>query len=77
MKRDKLEKFIGKRVTIILTDGDEVTGELHKTGEDMFKNDANLYIQKNYYTLINPKCHLIFRSSHVKKIQLNIGGILW
>lgn len=77
MKKDELERLIGRVVTIILLDGDEITGELHKTGEELFKNNASLYIPRKRYTLIkqdgNNTC--VFRSSHVKKLYLNIGGI--
>lgn len=77
MKKELLEKYLGKQVTITLLRGEIITGELQKTGTEIFKNNSNLYIPKNYYTLIKPDCYKIFRSSHVKKIQLNIGGILW
>lgn len=69
MKREELEKYIGKQVKITLFDNETITGELHKTGEEQFKNDANLYIPKNYYFVIYPHSCL-FRCSHVKKIQL-------
>ena len=38
MKRSELEKYLGKRVTVTLFDGDVISGELHKTGEEAFKN---------------------------------------
>lgn len=68
MKRNDLEKYLGKVVTITLFDNDIITGELHKTGEERFKNDPNLYIPKNLYFLINPQS-VLFRSSHVKKLK--------
>lgn len=62
MKRDKLEKYLGKIVEITLYDGDIVKGELHKTGD----------IPHNYYFLINPQSCL-FRCSHVIKIKINLN----
>lgn len=48
MKREKLEQYLGKKVKITLFDGEVIKGELHKTGEEQFKNDPDLYIrQKN------------------------------
>ena len=67
MKRSELEKYLGKVVTIKLFDYDVITGELHKTGEEQFRNDLNLYIPQKYYFLINFQSCL-FRSSHVKKL---------
>ena len=75
MKRAELEKFLGKKVEVKLFNGDIVQGILHKTGEEMFKSNLNLYIPENRYFLTddNDKCiSYLFRSSHVKKI--NWGG---
>lgn len=68
MKKTELEKYLGCNVEIILFDGDTIKGELHKTREEIFKNDPNLYIPNNYYFLIKPYSYL-FRSSHVKQIK--------
>lgn len=68
MKRSDLEQHLGKTVTITLFDNDVITGELHKTGEETFRNNANLYIPRKWYFLINPQSCL-FRSSHVKKLK--------
>lgn len=68
MKKSKLDKFIGKKVTITLFDNEVISGELHKTGENMFIHDVNLYIPKNEYFCINPQSCL-FKCSHVKKIK--------
>ncbi len=68
MKRSDLEKHLGKKVTITLFDNDVITGELHKTGEEQFKNDANLYLPQKRYFLTSPQSCL-FRSSHVKKLK--------
>ena len=76
MKRDKLEEYIGKKVKVTLFDDEIVNGELHKTGEEQFKNDANLYIPYNYYFVVKgqelngfEKTSCIFKSSHVKKLK--------
>ena len=69
MKRDKVEEFIGKQVVVKLFDETTVVGELHKTGEEQFKGDSNLYIPSNYYFLINPQSCL-FRSSHITKMNI-------
>lgn len=67
MKRSDLEQYLGKVVTIKLFDNEVITGELHKTGEEKFKNNPNLYIPQKCYFLINPQSCL-FKSSHVKKL---------
>ncbi|MDO5559404.1 MAG: hypothetical protein Q4F95_07360 [Oscillospiraceae bacterium] len=77
MKRSDLEKYLGKKVRVTFFDGETeegetCTGELHKTGEEQFKNNSNLYISQKYYFLINPQSFL-FKCSHVKEIQI-IGG---
>lgn len=70
MKKSDLDSFIGKKVTITLFDDDVISGELHKTGEEIFKNDLELYLPQNYYVLINP-LSCIFRCSHIKKMEVN------
>lgn len=68
MKRDDLEKYIGLKVCITLFDKDVIEGELHKTGEERFKNDINLYLPKNLYFCI-PSRSCLFRCSHVIKLK--------
>lgn len=68
MKREELEKYIGKKVQIILFDKEIIEGELHKTREERFRNDSNLYLPDKRYFLINPQSCL-FRCSHVIKIK--------
>lgn len=72
MKRCDLEKFLQKTVTVLCYDGYSAEGELHKTGEALFRNDPNLYLPHNYYFCTAPgTAHCIshlFRSSMVKKI---------
>lgn len=67
MKREDMEKHLGKAVEITLFDGEVIRGELHKTREEKFKSNPNLYIPYNYYFLINPQS-CIFKCSHVKKL---------
>lgn len=67
MKREELEKYLGKKVRITLFDKKVIEGELHKTGEEKFRNNPNLYLPQKYYFLINPQSCL-FRSSHVIKL---------
>ena len=59
MKREELEKQVWDLV---------IKGELHKTREEKFKNEPNLYIPNNYYFLINPQSCL-FKCSHVRKLN--------
>ena len=68
MKRGNLEQHLGKVVTITLFDNDVITGELHKTGEEKFRNNPNLYLPQKCYFLINPQSCL-FKCSHVKKLK--------
>ena len=71
MTRTEFEKYLGQNVEILIFDNTIIRGILHKTGEEMFKNNANLYIPRNYYFCIdeNGECvKCIFRVSHVKKI---------
>lgn len=71
MNRSELEKYINKTVEIELFDGEQVKGELHKTGEKQFVNNDNLYIPKNYYFCVESPL-LVFRSSHVRRINNEI-----
>ncbi|MEF9892625.1 MAG: hypothetical protein RR738_04785 [Anaerorhabdus sp.] len=78
MKRDILDELIGMVVTVVLFDGDEITGELHKTGEEIFKDNPNLYIPKNRYVLIEHfgKHSCVFRSSHVTKLRIDVSNYI-
>lgn len=49
MTRYELERHLGKYVEIVLFDGTVIEGILHKTGEKVFENDANLSIPKLRY----------------------------
>lgn len=72
MTRIELEKHLGEYVKIILFDGDIILGYLHKTGEEMFKDEPNLYIPKNlYFVTLNKESNItfsyLFKVSHIKK----------
>lgn len=71
MTKTKLEKHLGKNVRITLFDGDMVVGQLHKTGEGIFKNEPNLYIPKNFYFCISDVggVSCIFKVSHIKNLK--------
>lgn len=71
MKKIYLEKFLGDYVRIKLFDNSVYEGVIHKTGEEHFLNDPNLYIPKNKYFLMdNGKLvSCIFRSSHVVNLD--------
>ena len=74
MKREELEKHLGRTVEITLFDGDTIKGELHKTREERFKNEPNLYIPYNYYFLINPQscifiCSPLTKEDRVPRIR--------
>lgn len=67
MKRSELEKYLGKKVTIKLFNNEIITGVLHKTGEEQFKHEPNLYIPENCYFLLPQS--VIFKCSHVRKLK--------
>lgn len=72
MKKDILEIYLNKKVTILLPDYTIHTGILYKV-EDYAKRDISLKGYKNYYIIINKtdfsKNHILFKSSHVKEIK--------
>ena len=73
MKRAELEKFLGKNVEVTIFDGDTYRGVLHKSGEDMFKDDLNLYLPHKRYFVVDYKGNCVsclFRSTHVKKLKI-------
>ena len=63
------ELEVATNVEVKLFNGVICKGELHKTGEAMFKGDPNLYIPKNYYFTWNPHNNWVFRSSYIKSIK--------
>lgn len=71
MKRIELEKYLGHKVKVTMIpelNREVIAGELHKTGEDQFKDNPNLYLKKNYYFLSKPQSYL-FRCSYVQKVR--------
>lgn len=71
MTRKELEQYLGKTVKIKLFDDDVIVGELHKTGEEQFKNNPSLYFAWKYYVLLNQNSNsCLFRVSHVKKLEV-------
>lgn len=71
MKRLELEKYLGHKVTIKIVEGDVYTGILHKTGEEYFIDEAELYLPNNYYFITNQHNELescLFRTSPVTKL---------
>lgn len=71
MKKDKVEEYVGKIVTVTLFDGDSYTGKLRKTGtEDLRDENITLFYTKGYY-FVEMKYNVspCFRSSHITKLQ--------
>lgn len=73
MTRDKLEKYLGNDVEVILFDGTVIEGILHKTGEKAFENDPNLSVPVNFYFCIDVNNKVVkntaFRVSHIRRIS--------
>ena len=72
MKRSELEKNLGQKVEIKLFDGDLLKGVLHKTAEEQFKDNLNLYLpQKRYFITddVGSCISCLFRSSHVVSLR--------
>lgn len=74
MKRDELEKYIGREVRVTLFDKSVYEGYLFKTGMEEFKDNPNLYIPNKYYFLMKLpfapfESSCLFRSSHVIKLE--------
>lgn len=74
MTRNKLEKCLGQHVSIIFFDGTRILGILHKTGEEEFKDEANLFIPQNYYFCTDKNNNLvencIFKCSHISSLVM-------
>lgn len=73
MTRTELEQHLGKRVKITLFDETVIDGFLHKTGEESFKNEPNLYVPRNYYFCTASQSQVpisyIFKVSHIKELR--------
>ena len=77
MKREQLEKYLKEEVIVRLFDGTTFKGFLRKTGDDDFKNNANLFIPRNYYFLVDKNLNCIsclFRLTHVQRIKIILKG---
>ncbi len=71
MKRTDFEKYLNNFIEVKLFDGETIRGCLRKTQDEMFKNDANLYLPKNFYFVTENKnskicISCLFKTSHVK-----------
>jgi hypothetical protein len=53
MKRSELEKYLGKPVRIKLFNGRIEEGYLHKTGEEKYKYNPNLYLFHGRFRIFN------------------------
>lgn len=73
MTRTELEKHLGNRVKITIFDGTIIEGFLHKTGEESFKNNPNLYIPHNYYFCTargsQKPISCLFKVSHIRELR--------
>lgn len=70
INRSVVESYLGEKVEIKLFDGEIVVGKLHKTGEEQYKANNNLYFPKKYYFVeYYGKTSCLFRSSHIKRIK--------
>lgn len=74
MKRSELEKHLGKKVVVTLFDGEIISGYLRKTGDEMFRENPDLYLRVNRYFMTDEptskRCiSCLFRSSHVKTLH--------
>ena len=70
INREVVESYLGKKVEIKLFDGEIVVGKLHKTGEEQYKANNNLYFPKKYYFVeVYGKTSCLFRSSHIRRIK--------
>ncbi len=73
MKRSDFEKYLGKNVEVTIFDGDTYRGILHKTGEEQFEDNLNLYLpQKRYFITddVGSCVSCMFRSSHVVLLRV-------
>ena len=78
MKKAELEKYLGKRVNLILFDEDSISGILCSTSDKRLSKEEPWMIPKNSYFLVKEsiyeKGNIFFKCSHVKKLS-EIGGI--
>jgi len=74
MQREKLETYLGKNIKVTLFDDKKLIGKLTRCDSKEWKNANGGYSQKRWYSLFPENtydnCSVMFRSSHVKKIEL-------
>lgn len=73
MTRNQLEKHLGKKVRIRLFEQSVFEGYLHKTRDEKFKHDPNLYIPRNRYFLTDSQnvCKsCLFKVSHIRYLEI-------
>ena len=71
MRRDRLEKHIGKFVTVTLWDGEMISGYLYRTDSERYKNNPTLYLRKKHYVLEDKntgETSILFMCSYVSKL---------
>ena len=76
MRRDRLERHIGKFVTVTLWYGKMISGYLYRTDSARYKNDPTLYLRKKRYVLEDKntgETSMLFRCSHVSKLVYEGG----
>lgn len=77
MIKKELEKYIGKRVTITLSDnmmfhaGDSLTGVLYNANNPRYKNNPNIYYSPEYFLLEmdNGEISSLFRASYITRCK--------
>lgn len=72
MTRKELEENLGRKLQIRLFDGGEIKGILHKTNEERYKNDPNIYLRQKFYFLADEAGNCItclFRVSHIQNCK--------
>lgn len=73
MTREKLEKYLGEKVKVILFNGTKLEGYLRKTGTPDYVYNPDLFIPKKRYFLTDGRRVIgeqLFRVSHIKKLEV-------
>lgn len=72
MKKAELERYLGKRVNLILFDEDSISGILCSTSDKRLSKEELWMRPKNSYFLVQEsiyeKGNIFFKCSHVKKL---------
>lgn len=74
VRKKDLDTYLDQEVCITLFDGSVLTGYLMKTGDELVRQNPNLYLPKNYYFLVetlgdNVSKGGLFRCSHIRKLE--------